>query len=293
MTKRSSRVAAGILAGAVAVAVVTWVRLELTPIAGSDMALTLYILAVLLAAGIGGAIAGLTTIVLSLSAGIAVIVGTQSLTTSAAEWLRVVIFILEGVAISFTIDQLQKRTVRLRQVTRDLEDEHRLVERMALEDVLTGLGNRRAFERDLERALAQAYRDGTPLTVAIADIDGLKHTNDEHGHEIGDSLLVAVAAALHEGCRESDEAYRLGGDEFALLLPDTDGEEYHSLAARLADLLRQVGSDFHDTGVSIGAAHAPVDGEDARTLVRLADSRMYAVKLASHAMAGRPTNGST
>ena len=274
---------AGILVGAVAVAAITWLRLVLALLVGSDMVLIFYISAVILASAIGGATAGLTTTALSLSAGIALIIGPQVFMTSVSEWIRVTVFTVEGVAISVMVEQLQHRTRALDETALELEAEHRLVERMALEDVMTGLGNRRAFERDLKRSLARSLRDKTPLTVAIADVDELKRVNDERGHATGDALLAAVAQALREGCRVSDAAYRIGGDEFALVLPGAGREGYEVLHMRFGDLLAEVGARFFGTGVSMGAAHAPEDGNELRTLTRVADSRMYAAKTAGHA----------
>ncbi len=256
------------------------------------MALIFYVLAVLLAAGVGGGWAGIATTVLSLLAGSAFIIGPNSLATSTEEWIRVAIFTIEGLAISLLVEQLQQRTRSLRATALELDSERQLVERMALEDVMTGLANRRAFERDLERQLAQSERDGSAMTLAIADIDGLKRTNDAHGHDRGDALIVAVATALRDSCRASDEAYRIGGDEFALLLPGTNRKEYDAMMKRLARLLHEVDAGFPGTGVSVGAAHVPEDGNTTSMLVRLADSRMYDAKADAHA-ASRPTNGST
>jgi diguanylate cyclase (GGDEF)-like protein len=286
------RTAGGIVVGAISVAAVTWVRSALTPVAGSDMALIFYILAVLVAAAIGGGAAGIATTLLSLLAGIAFIIGPGSLATSAAEWIRVAVFAIEGVAVSLVIEQLQMRSRSLSETARELDSQRHLVERMALEDVMTGLANRRAFERDSERFLAQSLREGTPLTLVIADIDGLKRTNDTLGHDKGDALIVAVAAALRESCRASDEAYRVGGDEFAVLLPSTDRGEYDAMMVRLAGVLQEACSDSPGAGVSVGAAHAPEDGESVTDLVRVADSNMYDAKARSYE-AGRPTNGST
>lgn len=96
--------------------------------------------------------------------------------------------------------------------------------------------------------------------MVIADVYGLKLTNDSQGHKQGDALLVAVAATLRECCRAADEAYRIGGDEFALLLPGTNHEGYDSFATRLHALLRRTNASFSGTGLSIGAAHVPDDG---------------------------------
>jgi len=243
---------------------------------------------VLLAARIGGAVAGITTTVLSLLAGIAFIVGPLSLFSSVLEWLRVLVFLVEGVAISLTVDHLKSQARVLHKTTLELQSEKRLVERMAFEDVMTGIGNRRGFERDLEQALARASQDGTGLTLVIADIDGLKRLNDEQGHAMGDALLVALAVAMRACCRASDTAYRLGGDEFALLLPETDREAYEPLKTRLETVLRLTASEFHNAGVSFGAAYVPQDGQKAGELCRLADSRMYASKSIHRAEAHGP-----
>jgi len=272
----------GLLVGAAAVAAVTWIRLALTPLAGADMALIFYILAVLCAAAIGGAPAGVATTLMSLWTGVVLIIGPRAIAGSLLEWIRVTIFTVEGVAISLAVDLLQRRTESLRQTARALDAERQLVERLALEDAMTGLGNRRAFEGALAQSLAQSSRQGTPLTVAIADVDGLKQTNDEQGHARGDALLIAVAGALRGCCRASDTAYRVGGDEFALLLLEADREDYAALESRLRDLLKEVSAGFPGTGVSIGAAHAPEDGDQGRILLRLADARMYEKKARSH-----------
>lgn len=294
MADGGARRAAGVVVGVLSVVAVTWLRAMLVPVAGSDMALIFYILTVILAAGVGGATAGILTTTLSLAAGIAFIIGPHSFATSATEWIRVAVFVVEGAAISLTIEQLQRRTKRLRDTALELESQRRLVERIALEDVMTGLANRRAFERDLERLVAQSIREHAALTVAVADIDGLKRINDTLGHEQGDALLVAVAAALQKSCRASDEAFRIGGDEFALLLPGTDCVDYDAFVARLDTSVQEACAPFPGTGLSIGAAHAPADGNMENTLLRLADSRMYEVKASRLSSNGnRPTSGST
>jgi diguanylate cyclase (GGDEF)-like protein len=278
MTARYTRQMAGLLLGVACVVAVTLVRLALERVAGSDMALIFYIVAVLAAAAVGGGVPGIATTAMSLLAGIVFIITPESLAESALEWVRVLVFASEGIAISLTLEQLQRRTRMLRETADQLDAERRHVEAMALEDPLTGLANRRACMRDLDRLLAAASREGEPLTVAVADIDGLKHTNDEYGHERGDELLVAVANALRHSCRASDQAYRIGGDEFVLLLPGTDASGYEAFCSRLGRLLHSATAPFDTTGVSVGAAYAPEDAVEERVLLRLADERMYEVK---------------
>ena len=94
----------------------------------------------------------------------------------------------------------------------------------ALTDELTGLANRRAFFERGEAAVAQALRNGSPLAVAVFDLDRFKDINDRHGHPIGDVVLQAFARATARRLRGGDFVARLGGEEFAAVLLDTDGE---------------------------------------------------------------------
>jgi diguanylate cyclase (GGDEF)-like protein len=110
---------------------------------------------------------------------------------------------------------------------------HDLVERQALVDGLTGLANRRAATEALHAEAARAGRLETPLSVVLADLDGFKDVNDEHGHAVGDAVLRAFAEVLRETLRESDVAGRWGGEEFLLLLPGADEEGAAQLAERV------------------------------------------------------------
>src|SRR4029079_14978985 len=93
------------------------------------------------------------------------------------------------------------------------------LKRAALTDSLSGLGNHRAFEEDLQRALDHAAETGAELSLALLDLDGLKQTNDAHGHQAGDECIRSVGYALGEA-GPGTSAYRIGGDEFALIVHD-------------------------------------------------------------------------
>jgi diguanylate cyclase (GGDEF)-like protein len=110
---------------------------------------------------------------------------------------------------------------------------HRLVERQALVDGLTGLANRRAASDALHAEAARSERLETPLSVVLADLDEFKEVNDVHGHAVGDEVLRVVAKVLRETLRESDVAGRWGGEEFLLLLPGADEEGAAQLAERV------------------------------------------------------------
>jgi diguanylate cyclase (GGDEF)-like protein len=135
----------------------------------------------------------------------------------------------------------------------------------ALTDPLTGLGNRRAFDRALARETARTVRHDRPLAVAVIDVDGLKRVNDTLGHAAGDSMLVDLAAALRQAIRVEDAAYRLGGDEFALILADAVVLDVHALE----DRIRRHGAP----PFSLGLASTPPDHVE--SLVELADARLY------------------
>ncbi|MEF2278505.1 HD domain-containing phosphohydrolase [Deinococcus sp. YIM 134068] len=155
----------------------------------------------------------------------------------------------------------------------------RALEEAAYQDMLTGLGNRRAFEQALEDALARGERVG----VMLLDVDGLKAVNDGFGHERGDELLRAFARALRWSVRREDELYRLGGDEFILVFRALagDGPGEAPLHVRLATAVEGVRAEgFPNVNVSAGFAHSPADGHTVSQLTRVADERMYRVKRA-------------
>ncbi len=109
---------------------------------------------------------------------------------------------------------------------------------MADHDPLTGLLNRRSFERELERHVAYVERYGPKGAAIVLDLDHFKTINDTLGHSAGDELIVRVAHALRSRLRESDVLARLGGDEFAILLPEATPEEADAVAAAVLDAVR-------------------------------------------------------
>ena len=102
-------------------------------------------------------------------------------------------------------------------------------------DPLTGLPNRRVWDEDLERELARARRHGGSLCLAMLDLDRFKAYNDHHGHQAGDELLAAAAAAWRPELRATDTIARYGGEEFAVLLPHSDEEGALIVVERLLD----------------------------------------------------------
>jgi two-component system cell cycle response regulator len=145
----------------------------------------------------------------------------------------------------------------------------------ALTDPLTGLGNRRALAKALERALP-TVDDGDPLVLVLFDLDGFKHYNDTFGHPAGDALLVRLGTALAAYLEGRGEAFRMGGDEFcALFRPGA--QVAAPIVAGAANALSEQGEAFR-IGCSYGAITLPREAADAAEAVRIADQRMYAHK---------------
>jgi diguanylate cyclase (GGDEF)-like protein len=151
--------------------------------------------------------------------------------------------------------------------------------RLAREDALTQLPNRREFHERGRQAFAQAQRQAEPFTAVFIDLDHFKEVNDTQGHGVGDQLLKAVAAALRDHVRISDIAGRLGGDEFAMLLPGMKAEAakayVEQLQGRLLDAMKLNG---WPVTFSIGVASYRVTPDDFDGLLKQADAVMYEVK---------------
>jgi len=139
------------------------------------------------------------------------------------------------------------------------------VERLAHIDPLTGLANRRTFDRVLELEIARAARQRSEVAVAVFDVDAFRATNDEVGHAAGDDILRAVAAVLAEQVRMVDTVARIGGDEFVVIAPGSGGLAVAYRVIRAIQALPAVGG--RPISVSAGVARFPLDGASADELV--------------------------
>jgi diguanylate cyclase (GGDEF)-like protein len=160
-----------------------------------------------------------------------------------------------------------------------LTESQRKLERLALYDTLTGLGNRNLFHIELARAIAVSRRKATSFAVLMMDLDKFKVANDTFGHEAGDAVLAEVGRRLRGIARASDAYFRLGGDEFTAILDA--GSDGAAAARRIVVAIAEpvpFGAHALAVEISIGLATYPADGASAQDLVRIADAAMYAVK---------------
>ncbi len=151
----------------------------------------------------------------------------------------------------------------------------------ALTDELTGIANRRSFDMELQRRIAESQRSGIQFGAIMFDVDYFKKVNDVHGHEAGDEVLRGVAKILNELVRVTDLAARIGGEEFALIAPVVDVPELASIADRARQSIG--GTQFDVPGASLQvtisagvAMYTPDD--DAQSVMRRADQALYQAK---------------
>lgn len=164
-------------------------------------------------------------------------------------------------------------------ITRYKKAETRL-EMLARTDALTGLNNRRAGLEMLESAYKQCKKDGKPLTVCFADIDGLKKINDTYGHGVGDNMIRTVAGILKKMLDVAGHVCRLGGDEFVLILPDHTKNQAMLLTSQMEKAVdRSFLNNSEIISISFGFKEADYSaGETPSTLLSIADLDMYKEK---------------
>lgn len=200
-------------------------------------------------------------------------------------------------------DQQQRDRNRVLRLNAELEE--RVIERtrqlreLAAMDPLSGLYNRRHLNEVLERGFSEAQRYGHDLACIMMDLDDFKAVNDNHGHHVGDKLLVMAAQTIKSQLRGSDVAARFGGDEFTVLLPQTDADSARALAARIVECFRrslQEEMPRLKTTLSAGIASVrSVEAPDADSLLLSADRALYEAKgagknqVVTATFAARPT----
>lgn len=152
----------------------------------------------------------------------------------------------------------------------------------ALHDPLTGLYNRRAFERALDEVLAVPRRSSDQIALCFIDLDHFKHINDVAGHAAGDALLCQVAGLIQMRVRAQDMACRLGGDEFVLILRGCSGDDARRIAEGLCEAIATLRFEWEGVAFAVsgsfGLTHVTDAVSGASALLKAADAACYAAK---------------
>jgi diguanylate cyclase (GGDEF)-like protein len=175
--------------------------------------------------------------------------------------------------------QLIRRFATLAALAYDNARRRELLSEQARTDELTGLFNRRHFHERLATELARAQREDIPVALVLLDVDDFKRVNDEHGHPVGDQVLIGFGAVLCEHVRVGDVVCRTGGEEFAVVLPGADEHEAARCAQRLVTAVREA-TWAVDSAItaSAGVAVAPDDASTVAALFKAADECLLAAK---------------
>ncbi len=157
------------------------------------------------------------------------------------------------------------------------------LEKMALTDSLTGIGNRATFDMSMKQLAARTQRAGTPFSLLMIDLDHFKWFNDNYGHQAGDKVLQEVAKAISTSARDADICCRYGGEEFAVILPDTEAKNALVLAERIhkqiARVSRKLSQHRLPITVSIGISSASQSSSThPEEIIAEADRALYLAK---------------
>lgn len=155
-------------------------------------------------------------------------------------------------------------------------DEQEYITNLIEKDALTGVYNRRKFDRDIELIVSMCDRTGKGSSLLIIDIDHFKQFNDKNGHQEGDRLLSLVASVISSVLRgyDSVHVYRYGGDEFVVMLTDTTTKDAVAIAQRMRERVKQ----SCPLTVSIGVSHYKEVAKDLYELLQRADEALYNTK---------------
>ena len=196
--------------------------------------------------------------------------------TMICEWLILEVTTIGGFAL-FTWRRIQEKE---REIAKRMRSEQH-ARRLAHQDPLTKLANRRQFYKTLNAAVSSAPADGVHALLLL-DLNGFKQINDQFGHRAGDLLLVHLAKRLTAAMRDGETVARLGGDEFAVIGRNASGlEGARDLAARILKCLQEpllVGSVNHRLGLAVGIALTTGDRVKSDELLRRADVALYKAK---------------
>lgn len=178
---------------------------------------------------------------------------------------------------------LMEEVAQLRDELRQSKGRIEYLEHLADQDSMLPIYNRRAFVRELTRAISITERYGTPSSVIYFDVNGMKTINDDHSHAAGDAALIKVVEKLTEQVRDSDAVGRLGGDEFGVILFQADEASAQLKATQLAETIEAEPLHFNDDEIELKVTYGFytfTGKEDAAEALAAADEAMYASKRA-------------
>ena len=178
------------------------------------------------------------------------------------------------------MEQLRNEIDRLRERVNAQAMEITRLEELSETDALTGIANRRSFEKELRRRYSEQQRDGRGFCLMIIDVDGFKGVNDELGHAEGDRLLQSIANVIESNVRASDIVFRIGGDELAIILPGVKLDQARIAAQRLIELTcSRMRNEIEQAGVGLSIGLVESNGQrPIDQLIEAADRAMYRAK---------------
>ena len=176
--------------------------------------------------------------------------------------------------------ELTDRLTQLEEEAEILRNEIRNKNDLALKDSLTGVYNRAGYEERILELFARWQRSGADLSIVFIDCNRFKEINDSSGHDVGDSVLVAVARGLRASLREEDTIIRFGGDEFVVVLADTNQEEGRVAGNRFVAAIREVGMKFDAQNPVTASAGLSIarPGDTVASVLKRADDFAYSAK---------------
>jgi two-component system, cell cycle response regulator len=182
-----------------------------------------------------------------------------------------------------TGDELDQLAATINWMATNLEQSQQSLTELATMDVLTGVFNRREFNRRLTIEIERSRREGHPVSLLMVDIDFFKKINDTYGHQSGDDALRHVSALLKAEVRPGDLPARYGGEEFAVILPYADSHDAFMVAERLRNLIAEQDIPIQDgqtikATASLGCSTFPMDAETEKALMAEADAALYRAK---------------
>jgi len=199
-----------------------------------------------------------------------------------------------SVIVSLLVDETDRMRQETMSLAKQLDNTSRELETLktdlgrsvevALTDPLTGVGNRRRFESDLEKAVREARSGATPVSLVMCDIDHFKRVNDTFGHRVGDEVLRMFARTLESSLRGGDMVARYGGEEFAIILPGTPLGGAQQIAERIRARFSSKRLTVRETNQSVGVLTASFGvteikpGEKPDDAFERADRKLYEAK---------------